>query len=46
MIREVLMERTNLVDILSLNAKTSKLEFVSQMALFHPNSSVLYYNIA
>ena len=36
MIREVLMERTNLVDILSLNAKTIKKarEPVPQMALF------------
>jgi len=36
MIGEVLMERTNLIDILSLNAKTIKKarEPVPQMALF------------
>ncbi|ODS30187.1 MAG: transposase, partial [Candidatus Scalindua rubra] len=36
MIREVLMERTNLIDILSLNAKTIKKarEPVPQLALF------------
>ena len=43
MIREVLIDRTNLVDILSLNAKTIKKarEPVPQMALFNPDSSDL-----